>query len=313
MSNIIDAREIKNAKNIVIYGASTFFTDNYNNLIEDIHPRYIFTNGGVTAGTIEGLEVLSSAEEITKLEQPFVLLAIGKESGINYACKYLKKLNIPFDHLIFYTKSGTFSLKYLKAMECYDYRDYMSNHYIIDKNVSSKIVIYRRKNMAYNNQLLLKSVSVVKELKISLWGRNSQIVLKNSSVVQAKMEITTNGKIIFGDDCMISFDVFVGQADQHHIFDLNTGMRINNSKGIFIGNHVWLGKGSELLDGAIIRDGSILAANAVTSHPFETKNVIIAGVPGKIIRENVIWTRDEQGYNYQKVEDCLDKKALKYI
>lgn len=313
IGNLIDSRKIKEAKNIVIYGAQDFFNDNYKNLIKSIHPQYIFTNGGIVEGEILGLKVIDSIEKIQLLESPFVLIAIGNEHGIRFASTLLRKKNIMFDHLAFYNNSNVFSLKYLKAMDCWEYIDLMSNHYIIDKNTSSKIVIYRRKDLAYNNELCLKNLAVSKELRISLWGRNSRLVLQNSSVVEAKMEITTNGSIIFGDDCMISFDVFLGQADQHHIFDKQTHKRINYSKGIVVGNHVWVGKSCQLFDGTRISDGSIVAAGAITSHNFTEKNVILAGVPAKVIRNNVIWTRDEEGYDFETLEECKDKNALQYL
>lgn len=42
------------------------------------------------------------------------------------------------------------------------------------------------------------------------------------------------------------------QTDHHHIFDQNTYKRINISKDIQIGNHVWVGRDVELLAGASI-------------------------------------------------------------
>ena len=312
MEYVIDSRNIVKTTNIVIYGAQDWYIKNYNMLLDFIKPKYIYPNGSLVNRGDEGLIVLKSVEDIKKIENPFVLIAIGNESGIKFASDILKKNRILFDHMGNYLASHTLSLKYLLYMNTYKYIDVLGNYYEIDVKTSPNINIYRREGLCYNNKVYLKNLLVSKELKISLWGHDAIIDFQNGSVVEAKIEITTNGSVVFGNDCMVSFDVFIGQADQHHIFDMCTGKRINNCKGIYVGNHVWLGKGCELFDGTHIEDGSIVASCAITSHHFDEKNIIIAGVPGKIIRKNIIWARDEQGYNYQMIEECSDKNGLKY-
>lgn len=55
------------------------------------------------------------------------------------------------------------------------------------------------------------------------------------------------------------------------------------SKPIVIGDNVWIGEGVAIMPGVEIGDNVIIGANAVVTHSFP-KNVVIAGVPAKIIK-----------------------------
>lgn len=51
----------------------------------------------------------------------------------------------------------------------------------------------------------------------------------------------------------------------------------------------------------------------MTSHHFEEKNCIIAGNPGKVIRRNIIWSRDEVDMDFERFDQCFDHNAIKYM
>lgn len=56
-----------------------------------------------------------------------------------------------------------------------------------------------------------------------------------------------------------------------------------SSKPVVIGDNVWIGEGVVIMPGVSIGDNVIIGANAVVTHSFP-KNVVIAGVPAKIIK-----------------------------
>lgn len=55
-----------------------------------------------------------------------------------------------------------------------------------------------------------------------------------------------------------------------------------SSRGIRIGNNVWIGANSVVLDGSVIGDNSIVAAGSVVNRRFPA-NAIIQGNPAKVI------------------------------
>jgi len=89
---------------------------------------------------------------------------------------------------------------------------------------------------------------------------------------------------------MIASKVQVRTEDSHAIFDVESGTRINPSRNVAIGQHVWLAEDALILSGSRIGSGSTIAARAVVKGVIPN-NCIAAGVPSKIIKRNTAWER----------------------
>ena len=89
--------------------------------------------------------------------------------------------------------------------------------------------------------------------------------------------------VSIGDDSLISPNVsIVGSNYNYSRLDVPIHDQGESSKGVVIGNDVWIGVGCAILDGARIDHRAIIAPNAVVSgHVGE--NVIAAGNPAKPI------------------------------
>lgn len=93
------------------------------------------------------------------------------------------------------------------------------------------------------------------------------------------------GGIEIGDNTI--FGNFVSMHSENHNFsDHSQPIRLQgvNRKGIKIGCDCWIGAKVTILDGAVIGNGCIVAAGAVVRGQFP-ENVIIGGVPAKIIKQ----------------------------
>jgi acetyltransferase-like isoleucine patch superfamily enzyme len=60
--------------------------------------------------------------------------------------------------------------------------------------------------------------------------------------------------------------------------------------GIEFGYNVMINKGS------IINEDSMVAIKSVVTGKEFPKNIIIGGLPVKVIRENIIWSREKLGF-----------------
>lgn len=130
----------------------------------------------------------------------------------------------------------------------------------------------------------------------SLWieddGCSIQIG-ESTSFISAHLAATENGSsITIGRDCMFAYDIDVRTGDSHSIIDASTHKRINPAASISIGNHVWVAAHVTILKGVDIGDDCVIGTGSLVTKSFNAGNVIYAGNPAKIVKQNITWTRD---------------------
>ena len=120
-----------------------------------------------------------------------------------------------------------------------------------------------------------------------------------------------NTKIEIGKDCMFSWNVELQTGDGHPIFDVINGENINlHSKNesrymaeIKIGEHVWIGHDALVFASkkvTSIGTGSIIGTRSLVKGMF-SNNVVLAGIPARVIRKNVAWSRKPYS---EDIHDC---------
>ena len=103
--------------------------------------------------------------------------------------------------------------------------------------------------------------------------------------------ITEHKHCFIGDNCLISHDVMIRNADAHLIYSCDDGSRINPTKSVYIGDHVWIGQYAKILKGAQIDSGSIIGTSSIIAGKIIPHNSIWAGNPSKQIKNKVFWDR----------------------
>lgn len=98
--------------------------------------------------------------------------------------------------------------------------------------------------------------------------------------------------LIIGADGLLAENVNFKTADAHLIYDAVTGERINHSRSIYLGDHVWIGAEALILKGTMIGSGSIIGARSVVSGKRIHSNSVWGGNPVKLIRNNVQFTKN---------------------
>lgn len=126
-------------------------------------------------------------------------------------------------------------------------------------------------------------------VKISC-GKEGSIVFGNNFKVSAESAIVAHKEIIFGADCLLSWDVLVMDTDFHKIRDLNHEI-LNSPQKIVIGNKVWITCRSLILKGSVIPNNTIIGAASLCNKDYAGlgENCIIAGNPAKKIKEFSSW------------------------
>ncbi len=162
-------------------------------------------------------------------------------------------------------------------------------------------------------------------ISISL-NNNSTFYLGKDNFFNAKSHILcTEGKnILIGDKCLFSFGLWFRTADPHLIYDCSSQDRINPSRSILIGDHVWIGQNSLILKGATVGSGSIFGGHSVITGKKFFSNCAYGGNPAKLLKHNVFfngacvhgYTRDQteksmhwedDDFIYNKTDDHVDQ------
>ena len=79
-------------------------------------------------------------------------------------------------------------------------------------------------------------------------------------------------------------------GDHHKIYSIDDDKRINTpSYGIDIADNVWLARNVTIMKDVKISRNSVVAYGSLVTKKFEQENVLLAGIPAKIVKENIYW------------------------
>lgn len=125
--------------------------------------------------------------------------------------------------------------------------------------------------------------------KISV-SKGSNLSFGENFIITAESSIICQNKIVFGDECLVSWENLFMDSDFHDIYD-DQGNIINKSEPIIVGDKVWFGCRNTVLKGSKIPNETVIGTGSVINKKFYVENILIAGVPGKIIMDNINWVK----------------------
>ncbi|MWP47790.1 acyltransferase [Gilliamella sp. Pas-s27] len=188
------------------------------------------------------------------------------------------------------------------------YSDNKGNLVIAPKNLHNVTVNF----VGGNNKLIIADTSNIRNINFDFPSHNAVILIGESGNLSGqiragyycqinigdnvtctnKIYITSaeKTKIIIGDDCMFSTGNQIRSDDAHAIYDVDTGERVNKSKDIIIGEHVWFAFNSVVLSGSQIGEGSVVGFASIVKGKH-LNNCIIIGSPARSTRHNIAWER----------------------
>lgn len=197
----------------------------------------------------------------------------------------------------------------LKKLNSNIWEDDNGNRIEFDESLPDNVKIFFE---GRNNRICFGSNLILGDLTIGCGNDGECQIGDNTEIVSADIQVAY-AKVSIGRDCLISKNVVIRTHDAHYIFDKNTLDRLNFAESIRIGDQVWIAEKAMLLPGAEIGTGSVVGTNTITSSKFG-EFCIIAGVPGKVIKENICWGKDYTAMsNYSNLKECYSKDALKYF
>lgn len=166
---------------------------------------------------------------------------------------------------------------------------YLANTALIDMDEQSSLEINHQDYQIEKGKIC--RLSIADKARLHICGNVS--LLKDSTIYIHPKALLTIGKNTYLNGCIIdcSFQITIGNycalADGVRIMD-NTWHLPNSQRGVRIGNKVWIATNAIILPGVTVGDGAIVAAGAVVTRDVPER-CMVAGVPARVIKENVEW------------------------
>lgn len=151
-------------------------------------------------------------------------------------------------------------------------------------NIPSSITCSHESNLTISGDFEIGPnvhIELAQRATLSLGGKKNS----SGSGITCNTRIMVEDSLEIGSDCIIAWDVFISDSHWHEI----AGME--RFSPVSIGDQVWISHGVSILKGAVIPSGCIVGAKSLVTQVFGVENALIAGVPAKIIRNGVEWSR----------------------
>lgn len=116
--------------------------------------------------------------------------------------------------------------------------------------------------------------------------------------------VMENTKLTIGKECLVAKDVKILSGGGHSLYDLEQKRNINMDENVHvtIGDHVWLGLGSQIIYNTDIGEHSMVGAGSVVKGTYPA-HCVIAGNIARVVRENVDWDAED----YVSYEDFMEE------
>lgn len=143
-----------------------------------------------------------------------------------------------------------------------------------------------------------------------LSGKNSKIIFKGSCIISNGTGIRIDNchlsignnfycnsgcyfklteDTVIGNDCMFGWNITLSTSDGHNVIKGNK--HISMQGPINIDDHVWVCSNSTLTKNSYIPRGSIVSQYSLVNKEFSGTNLLIGGIPARIISQDTQWHR----------------------
>lgn len=131
--------------------------------------------------------------------------------------------------------------------------------------------------------LLGSNVILYRDTGFYLDSEEAVVEIGDHTFLNRRTEVMCKRHVKIGSHCAISWDVTISDTDYHALEGSET------TRPVHIGDRVWIGSRATILKGVTIGEGAVIAAGAVVSKDVPPRT-LVAGVPARVVRENVSWS-----------------------
>lgn len=154
-----------------------------------------------------------------------------------------------------------------------------------------------------DNSVRIGSACLISNSKILLnvpADKRKVMIKKKTSIGGAVINLTSHENLLdIGEECMFSNEIIIRTEDGHPIYDLESKKLYNKGGKVIIGNHCWIGERAYILKDVVLLDDTVVGACSVVTKSFEKSNIVVAGIPAKIVKEGIGWKKNNI-HNYKE-------------
>lgn len=126
--------------------------------------------------------------------------------------------------------------------------------------------------------------------EIWIEDRGGRVLLGNNNTICGRTQLASieGCTLEIGSHCLFSANVQIATGDSHSVLSLS-GERINPSRDVRVGSHVWFGHDTTLLKGCDLPSWTIVGACSVVTKPFQEEGTALGGNPARVVRRGLRW------------------------
>jgi len=146
-----------------------------------------------------------------------------------------------------------------------------------------------------NNTIHIGQDVFCRDVKLWIEDDNNSIKVNRETVFAGSIQLSAieGTSIVIEEKCLFSDDIDIRTGDGHSILN-EQNERTNGSGDILIGEHVWCGRGVSILKSAIVPANSVIATRSVVTKKYKEQNIMLAGCPAKIVKQNINWAYERK-------------------
>lgn len=145
---------------------------------------------------------------------------------------------------------------------------------------------YKRSSIIENyGRLVFKGHALFHTGVIIATGINATLSFGDFFIVGADSILYARESISFGTRVNISWNFQILDTDFHYIKKIDDSTVTSNTKPVEIGDGVWIGNHVSIGKGTILPHGTIVCSTSYVNKRFDIPNCIIGGVPAKALKE----------------------------
>lgn len=126
----------------------------------------------------------------------------------------------------------------------------------------------------------------------SLVNTRCTVFLGSNNYFNNKLSINVGERenVLIGNNGLYSHGISIRTSDPHLLYSVRTRERINYSRSVLIGDHVWIGQQVLILKGTQIGSGAVIGGGAVVPGKKIPSNTAWGGNPARQLNEDVFFT-----------------------